>query len=219
MRPRNLDTSCAFALVQEEAKDSTRRRRAEPFSNRTAWLNASSLSDCARLDRSIERLTASEKPPTDSTRATSVADQVASLKSYCRALGLCDRCVEKWFQGHKCANTVQLHAIEEVWDLLTLDEATVEVIEPTEQLMMVVSLSNAAWSGSDTVSTMRLQGQIQQHNLLVLIDSGSSHTFLNDSLQPLLSGVQELTTPITVQVTNGQVITCSHHLPTTQWTM
>ena len=113
-RHPNLDTSCAFTLVQEEAKESTRRRRAVPFSNRTAWLNASSLSDCARLDRSIERLTASEKPPTDSTRATSVADQVASLKSYCRALGLCDRCAEMWFQGHKCANTVQLHAIEEV---------------------------------------------------------------------------------------------------------
>jgi hypothetical protein len=83
--------------------------------------------------------------------------------------------------------------------LLTLDEATVEVIEPTEELMMVVvSLSNAAWSGSDTISTMRLQGQIQQHNLLVLIDSGSSHTFLNDSRRPLLFGVQELTTLITV---------------------
>lgn len=83
--------------------------------------------------------------------------------------------------------------------MLTLDEATVEVIEPTEELMMVVvSLSNAAWSGSDTISTMRLQGQIQRHNLLVLIDSGSSHTFLNDSRRPLLFGVQELTTPITV---------------------
>jgi hypothetical protein len=42
------------------------------------------------------------------------ADRVASLKSYYRALGLCDRCAEKWFQGNKCANTVQLHAIEEV---------------------------------------------------------------------------------------------------------
>lgn len=73
-----------------------------------------------------------------------------------------------------------------------------EVIEPAEELMMVVSLSNAAWSGSDTISTMRLQGQIQRHNLLVLIDSGSSHTFLNDSRRPLLFGVQELTTPITV---------------------
>jgi hypothetical protein len=82
--------------------------------------------------------------------------------------------------------------------LLTLDEATVEVIEPTEELMMVVSLSNAAWFGSDMISTTRLQGQIQQHNLLVLIDSGSSHTFLNDIRRPLLFGVQELTTPITV---------------------
>lgn len=82
--------------------------------------------------------------------------------------------------------------------MLTLDEAIVEVIEPAEELMMVVSLSNAAWSGSDTISTMRLQGQIQRHNLLVLIDSGSSHTFLNDSRRPLLFGVQELTTLITV---------------------
>jgi hypothetical protein len=59
-----------------------------------------------------------DKPVHEGHRLGSSTDRVASLKSYRRARGLCDRCAEKWFRGHKCPNTVQLQAIEEVWDLL-----------------------------------------------------------------------------------------------------
>jgi hypothetical protein len=46
-------------------------------------------------------------------RASSVDEKMCALKQYRRARGLCDRCAEKWLYGHKCAPTVQLHAIQE----------------------------------------------------------------------------------------------------------
>jgi hypothetical protein len=213
-RPPNLDTACALALVQEEALDSTRCRCGEPISNRMAWPDAMSLVDGGCLEGTA---VVTDKLPVDSCRMSSSADRVASLKSCRRARGLCDKCVEKWFPGHKCANTVQLHTIEEVFDLLNLDESSEVIQEPTEQLMMAIS--GTTWKGDQAATTIRLHGQIQQHELLVLVDSGSSHTFLNDRLQPLLTGVQPLAKPITVQVANGQAIVRHYHLPLANWSM
>jgi hypothetical protein len=153
----------------------------------------------------------------NTARHTLVVDPVASLKSYRRARGLCDRCAEKWSHGHRCATTVQLHAIEEVWELLGSEEITEEVFEPEQQIMMVLSM--AAWVGQDTPGTFWMQGMLQNQELLVLIDSGSSHTFLNAKSLPLLQGVDKLSAPITVQVANGQILKCEHYLPAATWVM
>jgi hypothetical protein len=83
--------------------------------------------------------------------------------------------------------------------------------------MMV--LSSLAWSGTKIVSTLKLQDQIQQQDIMVLIDSGSSHIFISDKLRPMLSGVQPLVNPITFQVASRQVIPCHYHLPSPKWSM
>jgi hypothetical protein len=160
-----------------------------------------------------------DKTTGDFSRASSPADRVASLKSYHRARSLCDRCAEKWFPGHKCASTVQLHAIEEVWDLLAIPESVEDAPDQPEQIMMALSLSPAAWEGIDKGTTMRFAGRMQQHDILILVDSGSSHTFVSDRLRPQLSGVQELPRTISVQVANGQVLPCRYHLPAAEWSM
>jgi hypothetical protein len=59
-----------------------------------------------------------DKPIADNSSAASVIDGVNPLTNYRRARGLCDRCAEKWFPGHKGASGVQLHAIEKIWDML-----------------------------------------------------------------------------------------------------
>lgn len=110
---------------------------------------------------------------------------------------------------------MQLHAIEEVCDLLTPEDSSELVPENNDQLLM--ALSAAAWSGSDGAATLRLQGHIQQLEWLVLIDSGSSHTFISERLTFYLSGVQVLRQPMTVNVANGQVLKCTHYIPTATW--
>lgn len=49
-------------------------------------------------------------------------DKLRALRSYRRARGLCYTCGEKWSREHKCAATVQLHVVEELWDMLEESE-------------------------------------------------------------------------------------------------
>jgi hypothetical protein len=89
--------------------------------------------------------------------------------SFCAATtgGLCDRCAEKWVHGHKCPSTVQLQAIEEVWNMLSENEVSELVVKYSEQLML--ALSAVALIGANTATTLRLWGTVQQHKLLILI--------------------------------------------------
>jgi hypothetical protein len=45
---------------------------------------------------------------------------MAVLKAYRRALGQCYKCWEKWFHNHTCSPTIQLHVVQELWELLQL---------------------------------------------------------------------------------------------------
>jgi hypothetical protein len=74
---------------------------------------------------------AEDRHPTNVVRTNSVGDKVRALKQYCRARGLCYRCAEKWSYGHQCVSTVQLHAIQELWELLPEDRAARVVSEDT----------------------------------------------------------------------------------------
>jgi hypothetical protein len=48
-------------------------------------------------------------------------EKVVALVAYRMAKGLYSKCGEKWFKAHKCATSIQLNALQEVWDLLELD--------------------------------------------------------------------------------------------------
>jgi hypothetical protein len=88
--------------------------------------------------------------------------------SFCAATtrGLCNRCAEKWVHGHKCPSTVQLQAIEEVWNMLSENEVSELVVKDSEQLML--AFSAVAWIGANTATTLRPWGTVQQHKLLIL---------------------------------------------------
>jgi hypothetical protein len=63
-----------------------------------------------------------------------------------------------------------------------------------------MSLSRSAWGCSNSAQTLKLQGSIQGQPVLILIDSGSSHTFLNEKLRPQLQGVSVRPSSLRVQV-------------------
>jgi hypothetical protein len=113
------------------------------------------------------------------SKTQSVEDKIEALAAYMMAKGLCRRCGEKWFKGHKCADSVQLNVIQEVWDLIESDFEYVQDSYtsqgPHEQAFMVLSV--AVLSGVAAPKTLKIKGAIQGMELLILIDSGSSHFF------------------------------------------
>jgi len=66
---------------------------------------------------------------------------------------------------------------------------------------------------------MCLRGAIQGHQVQILVDSGSSHTFISEQLAGQLSGVQSIDTALSVQVANGTVLHCSSFIPTAAWSV
>jgi len=82
-----------------------------------------------------------------------------------------------------------------------------------------VALSKEAVAGADGPRTMRVDGVIQDIPLLILVDSGSSHSFINASIADKLQGVQRMPDTISVQVANGGILHCSTHIPAVVWSI
>jgi hypothetical protein len=212
-RPSTLDSACALALVQEEAVDSNKKfssRKYDSFYSRGAAKSVGSVPVpvAVSVDKQIGVVGSSD-------------DKLKALKQYRRARGLCDRCAVKLVQGHKCAPTVQLHVMQELWDLFSEDE---NVDSPAEVLgqsdaegQICVSLSEAGATGQDSTRSMRLLGEIQGNAVLILIDSGSSHSFLSTKIAELLDGSTPLLHPLTVAVANGHSMQCQSQFERVTW--
>jgi len=117
------------------------------------------------------------------------SDKLAALKAYRRAMGLCFKCGEKWSHTHKCSPTVQLHFVQEIWELLQLN---LEDTEPSDQAKLCMVISPAATLGQETPKTIKLLGSVPGHDVVILVDFGSTHTFISTDLAsnfmvPLLS--------------------------------
>jgi hypothetical protein len=199
-RPSTLDTAWVLAMVQEEAADSNRRRdgrRFEPSFHRVALKLAVPLPVPPVLDKQTEEKHASG--------ALYSEDKLRALKQYRRAQGLCDRRAEKWVPGHHCAPTVQLHAIQEMWDLLSDDEAALEAegAMDGDSAQLYLFLFVVALTGVESVHFMRLVADIQGHQVVMPVDSGSSHSFISAELAKQCAGMSVIPQVLSVLVANG----------------
>lgn len=221
-RPRDLDTACVLAALQEEVGDSPRRR------------------DLRRPDTLLPPKPASKGPlplPTpragpstvgqaldrrgaDSAHAGSSPESRASaLRAYHRAMGLCYQCGEKWHKEHTCAPTVQLHMVKELWELFQLEdelhEPSPESPDSSDQLFLAIS--KAVASGVPAPRTVKFLGSIQHRPVTLLVDSGSSSSFISCQLAAQLSEVSPLSQPISVKVAGGGTLSFSSVLPQAHW--
>jgi hypothetical protein len=166
-RPSTLDYACALAMVQEEAADSNKvkeSRRYEPSSNRVVHRSVMALPVPPKVDKSLSSTGAEDRRATNAARAPSADDKMRALQQY--------RCAEKWVHDHRCAPTVQLYVIQELWELFHDEEVNTIVSDDIDPLaddsaQLCMCLSESVVKG------------IHGHQIGILIDSGSSHTFLS----------------------------------------
>lgn len=78
-------------------------------------------------------------------------------------------------------------------------------------------LSASALGGQLAVQTLQLSVQLSGKQLLFLVDSGSTNSFLDATLASVLPGVIPLLAPIQVRVANGAVISCTQQIPDCVW--
>ena len=143
-------------------------------------------------------------------------DRASVLKAYRRSRGLCFICGEKWAPGHKCGTSVQLHVVQELLDTMgfdSVDEEDKENIAPME----ACAISVAALKGTEAPNTFRMLGQIQKHKVLMLVDSGSSHCFVNEHIAAQLKGTERSIPPVQVKIADGGILTCDNELVNCEW--
>ncbi|XP_066160673.1 uncharacterized protein [Oryza sativa Japonica Group] len=218
-RPQDLDSACTVALLQEEALEgvqsvSNKKNETTTFLKTKPSHNLTSPTFQAR---SIPFTNIEDKRGVEFSKGRD--DKVSALRSYRRSKGLCFVCGEKWGRDHKCATTVQLHVVEELINALKTDpeENCNSEGAPESEEDSLMAISFQALNGTDSSKSIRLRGWVQNTELLMLVDSGSTHSFIDAKLGAQLCGLQKLNQAIKVQVADGSQLFCDSFLPNCSW--
>uniref|UniRef100_A0A2N9H8H7 RNA-directed DNA polymerase n=1 Tax=Fagus sylvatica TaxID=28930 RepID=A0A2N9H8H7_FAGSY len=123
-----------------------------------------------------------------------------------REKGLCYNCDEKFAPGHRC-KTQQIYMLEVVGEHESESDETAE--EEANETTLQPEISLHALTGADTPDTMRVSGWVHGKKLHILIDSGSTHNFINSKIAKKL-GCRTISAPtFHVEVANGERLSCN----------
>ena len=130
-KPKSLDAAISMALVQEEVATVPTSRA----SSQLDWITSNKSIPKTALPLPLPPWPNKQPAPTAATltpATMSVDAKLAAVKTYRRAMGLCYKCGTKWSKDHKCNPQVQLHVVQELWDLLQDDDSPVDTATPTD---------------------------------------------------------------------------------------
>jgi hypothetical protein len=125
--------------------------------------------------------------PTLEAKAKGKSDaKLQDLMTQRRKAGLCMKCGDKWNRGHKCPTQIPLQVMEELMEAMQMDlsDQLSEGTTDSEEELLALSLS--AVNGVHGKKTMTLQGKVGNQTILILLDSGSSSTFISSRIVELL---------------------------------
>lgn len=80
-----------------------------------------------------------------------------------------------------------------------------------------MAISLQAMNGTESFKTLRLRGYLNGKEVFMLIDSGSSHSFISSTVASSVTQWQSLKHPVRVQVANGATLACTHELSDQVW--
>jgi hypothetical protein len=135
-----------------------------------------------------------------------------------RDKGLCYNCEERYQKGHRCKRLFHLLIVtpDEVSDEASSfqmvasepDPVLVELEEP-DPTPDPAQISLHALMGHSIPQTLRVMGQIRNNPVSTLIDSGSTHNFVQDRVARQLGLPTEPAHSFKVLVGNREVLNCS----------
>ncbi|XP_031482769.1 uncharacterized protein LOC116252561 [Nymphaea colorata] len=124
--------------------------------------------------------------------------------------GLCFNCEEKWHAGHKCKH-FQLYEVtdsdeelEENEEIDTKGTEVAKVKDETEE--KEEGLCHALTNNGP--NAMKVVGKINNQKVIVLLDTGATHNFLNSRLAHLVDGKTTPQASFNVMVGNGEKLAC-----------
>ncbi|KAK9157659.1 hypothetical protein Scep_004233 [Stephania cephalantha] len=135
-----------------------------------------------------------------------------------REKGLCFNCEEKLSPGHRCKGKHLLYIVpndDDGDECATLDSdacfatSIVEASSQPDPLPPVPAISFQAYSGQPVLLALRLEGFIKGNRVVVLVDSGSTHNFVQSRVATYLDLMVSPSESLTVTVGNGESLGCA----------
>ncbi|XP_076911425.1 uncharacterized protein LOC143569378 [Bidens hawaiensis] len=132
-----------------------------------------------------------------------------------RAKGECFGCTEKYTLTHIYKNK-QLFSIE----IVEIEEAEYhDPVEIIRQELQDPCISLNAIMGMNSFSTMRVKGSIGTKPLQILIDSGSTHNFLDRGLATKMKCPVKSIKELSITIADGNKLPCTHIRENFKWCM
>ena len=127
-----------------------------------------------------------------------------------RAQNLCFNCNDRFTAGHKCQSPriLMLESCEDKGNLLCDDVTKEQPVDENYEGPPEPKITFHALTGWTAPKTMRITAKIYAHDVIVLIDSGSTHNFISEHMANLLRLPVVPTQPFTVRVANGENLKC-----------
>ncbi|MCI13743.1 hypothetical protein A2U01_0034863, partial [Trifolium medium] len=139
----------------------------------------------------------------------------------------CYNCDEKFVQGHKCRKQFHLLIADlepddnppEPLQMLVPYSEPLQLTDLDPQISDPAQISLHALMGHTIPQTLKVLGHISKSPVMVLIDSGSTHNFIQDRVAKQLGLPLKEAQSFTVLVGNGEQLPCSHMSPQTNITL
>ena len=157
-----------------------------------------------------------------SASSTSPLWKERQLRDFRKANGLCMYCGDKYDKAHAapCAKRPQQQlnalAINDLDQTLSEEVLTQLAVEDSLQEQFE-HLSLNALAGTSQGEVLQLRALVQNKVLLMLLDSGSSHSFINQSFVQLLN-IPTVSSPSrAIKLPNGQILYTDKVVPALEW--
>ncbi|CAM8900174.1 unnamed protein product [Rhodiola kirilowii] len=122
-----------------------------------------------------------------------------------RERGLCFNCEDKFTPGHRCKPQFQCMLLE---DDVNDSEDVEEPSNEENSRVIVPAISYHAMQGRPVPRTLRLAADLAGRQVMVLVDSGSTHNFLQSRVARSAGLIVEATRHLSVTVGNGDELQC-----------
>lgn len=124
-----------------------------------------------------------------------------------RARGQCFHCDELYHPGKECKTKLYMMKGELEEEEQKGGKEVTDVLSEMEELLseecIPAEISINALSGNNSLSTIRMQGKVKNQGVSILIDSGSTHSFIDTILVKHLGLVADMVSPLSVTVADG----------------
>lgn len=134
---------------------------------------------------------------------------------------MCFKCGESWGRDHSCPATIQLHVVEELLELMGADALGMHEEQENETVCLISlqALTEKIPVHDGTPSVLHIQGEVQGHQVMMLIDSGSTTSFMNSRLQASMHDVSPLLSPVKVTVADDRRLQCTKEIQDCTWSV